>query len=215
MKIKKKNPTDKELLKKIKIKKIIRQHYCYYYIFLNNQKIGEASVPIKYEYSYINIIEIDEKFRRKGLAIFLYNYIEKDLQVKLKPSEDLELNGAKFWENRLKKKNPTDLEFLKKVKIEKEVFNIENKKDKIISILYTVFYENKKIGCAELVKGQNYVDDVFISENFRRKGVTTFLYNYIEKDLKIKLKSSKLLQKDGLKFWDNRNKLEFSKNKNL
>ena len=47
----------------------------------------------------------DEKYRRKGLATYLYDYIERDLRRKLKPSPFLLKDGEKFWENRNKRKN--------------------------------------------------------------------------------------------------------------
>jgi hypothetical protein len=198
------NPTDLEFLKKIKIKKIIRKHYYYYHILLNNKKIGEASVPIEYEYPYVNIIEIDEKFQRKGLATYLYNFIEKDLNVELKPSEYLEFDGESFWKNRLKRKNPTDFEFLKQIVIDKEIFKITDGKDRITSYQYNVYFEGKRIGYAEIVKSQNTVGDIEVLKPYQRKGLTTFLYDYIEKDLKIKLKPSEYLDPDGKKFWESR-----------
>jgi len=38
----------------------------------------------------------DEKYRRKGLATYLYDYIEKDLRRKLKPSPIQLKDGEKF-----------------------------------------------------------------------------------------------------------------------
>ena len=55
--------------------------------------------------NYVDDIQIyDEKNRRKGLATYLYDYIESDLRRKLKPSPIQLSDGEKFWENRNKRK---------------------------------------------------------------------------------------------------------------
>ena len=43
---------------------------------------------------------------RQGIATYLYDYIEKDLDIKLRPSNNLSSDGEEFWKNRLKK-NPS------------------------------------------------------------------------------------------------------------
>lgn len=49
-------------------------------------------------------IKIDPFFVRRGLATYLYDYIEKDNNLILSPSDNLLSDGEKFWENRLQKK---------------------------------------------------------------------------------------------------------------
>ena len=105
---------------------------------------------------------------------------------------------------RVKRKNPTDLNFLKQIIIDKETFKITDGKDKITSYQYNAYLNGKRIGYAEIVKGQNTVDDIEVLKPYQRKGLTTFLYNHIEKDLKIKLKPSEYLDPDGKKFWESR-----------
>jgi hypothetical protein len=104
----------------------------------------------------------------------------------------------------IRKKNPTDLNFLKKVIIDKEVFKITDGEEKIISYQYNVYLNGKRIGYAEIVKGQNIVDDINVLKPYQRKGLSTYLYDYIEYDLKIKLKPSVYLDPDGKKFWESR-----------
>jgi hypothetical protein len=105
-------------------------------------------------------------------------------------------------------KNPTDLNFLKQIIIDKETFKITDGKDKIISYQYNVYFNGKRIGYAEIVKGQNTIDDAEVLKPYQRKGLTTFLYDYIENDLNIELKPSEYLEPDGKKFWENRLKLD-------
>lgn len=105
---------------------------------------------------------------------------------------------------RTKRKNPTDLNFLKQIVIDKEIFKITDGKNKIISYQYNVYLNGKRIGYAEIVKGQNTVDNIEVFKPYQRKGLTTFLYDHIENDLKIKLKPSEYLDPDGKKFWENR-----------
>lgn len=187
--------------------------YSVYYKFDNRNKlIGKAY--IRPGDNFVSIVEINKDYRRQGVNTFLYDYIEKDLGIKLQPVkvgihiDDFVLvqepDGKAFWENRLKRKNPTDLNFLKQLSIDKEIFKITDGKDKITSYQYNVYLDGKRIGYAEIVKGQNTVDDVEILKPYQRKGLTTFLYDYIENDLKIKLKPSEYLDPDGKKFWESR-----------
>ena len=74
-------------------------------------------------------------------------------------------------------------------------------------MVYVVFFRGKKIAYAEIFENANYIEDVQIyDEKYRRKGLATYLYDYIERDLRRKLKPSPFLLKDGEKFWENRNK---------
>lgn len=132
IKKKKVNPIDHELLNNITIKKeqlglhpIDRN--IRYKFYLKNEEIAAADVEI-----YNNIVGdifMSPKFQRKGLGTFIYDYIESDLGIKLKPSEYLSSKGEAFWKNRSRKQllsvlktrsNPTDQNLLKKIQLQKE-----------------------------------------------------------------------------------------------
>ena len=49
-------------------------------------------------------IQIIKSYQRKGLASLLYDYIEKDLKIKLKISNSPSKDAKAFWKARLKKK---------------------------------------------------------------------------------------------------------------
>jgi GNAT superfamily N-acetyltransferase len=212
--VKRKNPTDEEFLKKIKIVRNIKgkdEKYYDYTVYLQSEIIGKAII---FENdNFIQAVAINKEFQRRGISTYLYNYIEKDLNIKLRTSDYVMSDGKAFWENRLKRKNPTDLNFLKKVTIDKEIFKITDGKDRITSYQYNIYLNGKRIGYAEIVKGQNTVDDVQVLKPYQRKGLTTFLYDYIENDLKIKLKPSEYLDPDGKKFWESR--LQSGKSRSL
>lgn len=71
--------------------------------------------------------------------------------------------------------------------------------------VYVVFFRGKKIAYAEIFENANYVDDVQIyDEKYRRKGLATYLYDYIERDLRKKLVPSPIQLLDGEKFWEKR-----------
>lgn len=100
-------------------------------------------------------------------------------------------------------RNPTDEEFLKKIEIDKSV-NFLN--DGIWQIDYYVKYENKLIGFATILSNRNYIREMQVEKKYQRKGIMSYLYDYIEKDRNIKLVPSDNLLKDGRAFWKNRNK---------
>lgn len=194
--IRRKNPTDKELLKQIRIEKDHKygKRFSVYTLYLGDIILTEASYD--HENEYINSVQTVKGYQRKGLANFLYDYIEKDLNIKLKPSKYLLKDGKEFWKNRLK--NPTDLSFLRLIKITKKILECRFDNDVIV---YYIWFRNKKIGYVELIEGSNSVEDIEINEEYRRKGVATYLYNYIEKDLKIKLHPNSIQLEDGEAFW--------------
>lgn len=101
----------------------------------------------------------------------------------------------------IREKNPTDDEFLKRLKIESFGNN-----DKFSNVIVYIAIINNKSLVAEAVYDiiTGHVELVITKESYRRKGVATYMYNYIEKDLGIKLKPSKLLLEDGKLFWKNR-----------
>lgn len=113
----KSNPTDHDLISKLIIKKSFPDYGVMYEVYLGKKRIGFADIDHgKTEISFVNI---NEEYRRKGVSSFLYDYIEKDLGRKLKPSADLLDGGEAFWKNRIKRSNPTDEELLKKIKVKK------------------------------------------------------------------------------------------------
>lgn len=65
---------------------------------LNNKIIGKAE--IKKNKNYISWIEINDKYKRKGLSTYLYSFIENDLGIKLKPSPNQLDDGRAFWKSR-------------------------------------------------------------------------------------------------------------------
>lgn len=101
----------------------------------------------------------------------------------------------------IKKKNPTDLNLLRLIKITKTIidYSWQNK-----LITYYIWFRNKQIGYAEILSNQNHIEDIEIDEEFRRKGIATYIYNYIERDLgKFLIPSSEQLE-DGKQFWKSR-----------
>lgn len=199
--IRRKNPTDEKLLKEIEIRKVNREYDIRYHIYYKNILIGY--VIIDNDNNQVEMIKIEEEFRRRGLATYLYNYIEKDLKIKLEPNDDQLPDGKAFWKNRLK--NPTDLSLLRMIKIVRKeielgVWNPKQKSEEIL-IVYKIYFRDNQIGYVEIIKGTNFIEDVVINEEFRRKGLADYLYNYIEKDLKIKLRPSSIQYEDGKAFW--------------
>lgn len=120
----KRNPRNEKLLKTLKIKKIIpdkltkidypefndfyvdKGDIAYLVEDLNHNNLGFAiyQMPNK----SIRGVSILENYQRQGIASFLYDYIEKDLHIRLRPSSILLSDGEAFWENRMKK-NPIKL----------------------------------------------------------------------------------------------------------
>ena len=204
-----KNPTDKDFLRQIRIEKFDNGVFVRYFIWL--KEICISVFIIYHNNNYITEVEIfEDKYKHKGLATFMYDYIEKDLKIKLVPSKYQTKDGKLFWQHRAtqissktsKINNPTDYSFLRLLKIEKRKLEFSNEN---IMFVYVVFFRGKKIAYAEIFENANYVDDVQIyDEKYRRKGLATYLYDYIEKDLRRKLKPASIQLLDGEKFWENR-----------
>lgn len=197
---KKKNPTNKEVLKGIKIQKIPDGHHIRYKLFHNDNYIGDVWYDI--HRGFVTSVEIDWELQRNGIITYVYDYIEKDQKIKLKPSTQLTDAGKAFWKNRLKKKNPTDLQLLKLITIKKKIIADNLYGDDLIS--YKIYFRNKQIGYAEIFINNNYIEDIEIDEEFRRKGIANFIYSHIENDLKKSLVPSSVQLEDGKKFWKNR-----------
>lgn len=214
-----KNPTDKDFLRQIRIEKFDNGIFLRYEVIYNGEEIA---IFIMYKGTdYISDAEVlYDEYKHKGLATYVYNHIEKDLGIKLKPSKQQSRDGKLFWQHRASKtsskvskiNNPTDYSFLRLLKIEKRILNFSsdstfappNSKDNIM-YKYVVKLRGKTIAYAEIFENANYVEDVQIyDEKYRRKGLATYLYDYIEHDLRRKLKPSPFLLKDGEKFWENR-----------
>lgn len=149
IKRRRKNPNDNDLLNDVEIEKILlyndtRILYIVYKIngFVKDDSLvsSDFAYHIKFVYNidirntsnilavaiyntdqhFVEYIRTNKNYKRKGLASYLYNHIEKDQKVKLKPSNSLEPDGQKFWENRMKrnpikrKRNPTEIYMIHK-----------------------------------------------------------------------------------------------------
>ena len=173
-----------------------------YNLYHNNKLITQAFVITKRK-SKDALIYND--YKSKDVTKLLFDYIEKDLKLNLKPSlNELVGNGKKFWENRLSRKNPTDKEFLQKIKITKNAayFPVTSS----IIIKYHVYYDNKEIGYFKLTEGYNFIDNMRVDEKFQHRGLATFMHDYIEQDLGIKIIPSEDLTDDGEEFYKFRSK---------
>ena len=204
---KKINPTDEELLKKLKIKKeyFPETNEIFYIVLLNNNEIGSA--VYRTNKNVVDSTGIDKEYRRRGVNTWLYDYIEKDQNVKLTPSKTLMREGELFWRNRLKRSNPRDDEFLKKIRIIKRLEK-DLKVENTYYIIYDIYLNTQKyrIGFVVVRRNDDYVLNVDIDEEYRRKGLASFVYDYIEKDLNIKLRPSFNQLDDGVAFWKSRSK---------
>jgi GNAT superfamily N-acetyltransferase len=201
----KKNPTNKEFLKTIFIEKDYGDlhHTAEYFIYRNEDnskrdRFGTIPRAFAIAHAYYNTkdkwiydLAVNPNYQRKGLATHLYDYIEKDQKIKLKPSDYLLEPGKVFWKNRLK--NPRNDELLSKIKIKKRITNN--------GFTYDVLYEDNSIAYVEIAKNKNNIHWIEIAAKYQRKGLATYLYNYIERDLKIKLNPSDCLLAEGKAFW--------------
>jgi ribosomal protein S18 acetylase RimI-like enzyme len=71
--------------------------------------------------------------------------------------------------------------------------------------IYTVHHQGNKIASAKLSGQGDYVTDVDVKPEFRRKGVASKLYDFIEKHSGKKLNPSPMYQTgEGKAFWKNR-----------
>ena len=114
-----KNPTDKDFLRQIRIEKFDNGVFIRYEVIYNGEEI--AVFIIYHGNNYISDAEVlDDTYKRRGLATYVYSYIEKDLKIKLQPSKEQSWYGKKFWQHRVSKtspkafkiNNPTDYHFL-------------------------------------------------------------------------------------------------------
>ena len=206
----KSNPTDHDLISKLTVKKSFPDYGTMYEVYLGKRRIGFADIDHgKTEISFVNI---NEEYRRKGVSSFLYDYIEKDLDRKLKPSEDLLDDGEAFWKARIKKSNPRDEEFLKTIFIKTECKRLYNtieyyiyrNEDSLKRDRFGKLHRDFAIAHAYYDIKDKWIYDLYVNPNYQRKGLASYLYDYIEQDNNIKLRPSDSLDPDGKKFWENR-----------
>jgi hypothetical protein len=211
----KKNPTDKEFLKTIFIEKKpdFKHHTIEYYIFKKNDNLTDfdrkhhsrifsiANAFYDTEDKWVYDLVVKSKYQRKGLATFLYDYIEKDNNVMLKPSNYLLDDGKAFWKNRLK--NPRDDDFLAKVNIVK--YNLKNSP----YTNYVAYLNNREVVSeASFDRENKKVELIRTEDKYKRKGLASLIYDYIEEDQKVKLKPSSVLLSDGKAFWKAHRKIK-------
>lgn len=71
--------------------------------------------------------------------------------------------------------------------------------------IFNVYYEGRKIASFKMSGQGNYISDAEVLAPYRRKGIATKAYDFIEKYLGINLSSSPMHQTpDGIEFWKSR-----------
>lgn len=208
--LKRKNPKDEEFLELVKVKKEPRDGYYRYKVYYRNEWI--AQFEMKKDSNHIWEMEIfEDDYKRRGLGMFIRKYIENDLGIKIVPSKYLTREGKLFYGIK-PRTNPTDKEFLKTIFIEKDYDDVyhtieyyiyrnedNSKRDRFGKLpralsIASAYYDTK----------DKWVYDLATKVPYQRKGLATYLYDYIEKDNKIKLKPSDYLLGPGKAFWKNR-----------
>ena len=202
--LKRKNPKDEEFLELIKVIRKNQPLFYRYEVYFRNELI--AFFDIGKEDNYIQLMNVfEEKYKRRGLAMFMHDYIENDLGIKIVTSKALSKEGKLFYKSRekSKKKNPTNYKLLAEIEIQK----LKITKNDYSSwgdpgqILYRILNKNGKVlGQARYDPKRKVVDDIAIYE-MKRQGLATYLYDYIEADQKIILMPSETLLDDGEAFW--------------
>lgn len=199
-----KNPRDENLLNQIEIRKILSPEYpslITYKAFLNNQPIGSLHYNHKDHSQTVYVADNFNgiNFRRKGVASYLYDYAEKNLGIKLRPSKHLSRDGKPFWEDRLRK-NPRDKDLLKRLKIQKYE-EIPGERFWWYDVYLDKIEPENKIGEFGYKEGTDHIGNVKVWSDFRRKGIANYVYDLIEKDFGIKLKPSTAISHDARSFW--------------
>ena len=202
--LKQKNPKDEEFLELVKVIRKNQPLFYRYEVYFRNESIG--FFDIGKEDNYIQLMNIpDYKYKRRGLATFMHDYIEQDLGIRIVTSDYLSKQGKKFYEARekSKKKNPANYKLLAEIEIQK----LKITKNDYSSwgdpgqILYRILNKNGKVlGQARYDPKRKVVDDIAIYE-MKRQGLATYLYDYIECDQKIILMPSETLLDGGKAFW--------------
>lgn len=226
---KKKNPIDQKFLDQLTIDKDFIDYkggtgappgkVITYTVKYKNEEIAHAFYRMPQSTDYFRghyIIEVDvyeDEHKHKGIATWLYNYIENDLNIKLEPSKwGRTPDGIQFWNNRFKrlKKNPTNQELLNRLRI-KEI-------DSYRSLTYLVYLDYiptiresriiKPIGELIYSKLNSTVIYNWVDEKYQHNGIATYLHDLIEKQFDIKLNPSNNLLPEGKLFWKNRLKIK-------
>lgn len=102
IRIRKPNPKNLSLIEQLIVKKIIDEDgWVTYSVWLNNNIIGNLTINKNFKVMGVNI---KDNYQRQGIATYLYDYVENDLNIKLKQSDTYLSPKAKlFWKNRNKK----------------------------------------------------------------------------------------------------------------
>ncbi len=200
--IKRKNPTDHDLISKLEVKKDFPPYGVKYEVYLGKRRIAFADID--HGSTEISFVQVSEGYKLRGVATFLYDYIEEDLGRKLKPSEAFIEDGEAFWKARLKRSNPKNKKLLNELKIERK---LKHRQPPVLNEVYAynIYHNNKQIGYVWVNKTNSLINKVeILDSDYMRQGIATYLYDYIEKDLDIKLRPSNNLSSDGAEFWKNR-----------
>ncbi len=103
----KSNPTDHDLISKLEVKKDFPPYGVKYEVYLGKRRIAFADID--HGSTEISLVQVNEGYKLRGVATFLYDHIEKDLGRKLKPSEALIEDGEAFWKARNRRRsNPNN-----------------------------------------------------------------------------------------------------------
>lgn len=77
--------------------------------------------------------------------------------------------------------------------------------DALSFLHYHVMLGTRKIAYAEIKPGTQYISSVLVSGPFRRRGIASALYDYIEQQQHVRLRPSPCMLPDGMAFWVHRN----------
>lgn len=210
MKIKRKirsrtNPRDEDLLKQFKLTKFEEPKIIVYEAYLDNDRVGYA-VYSKDE-KIIDLIKVSSEYWRRGIADQLCDYVNEDQNKKVKLGKCVTKEGMAFKKAR-KMKNPRDENFLRYIYVKKQLFDHDY-------IKYIVRYQGNNIAYADYDLFNKEIKYIQVDSEFRKRGVGSYLVDYIEEDQKIKLRPSDNLTQNGRLFWEKRIKNPIKKPSNL
>lgn len=195
----KKNPRDESFLKRL----IITKEYdvpgypgIWYTAYLDEEDEENLVGELYYSEGREDITDvfIKEEYRKMGVAGYLYDLIEKDYRIKLKPSRKISKEAQYFWKNRLKK-NPKNQSLLNRITLPYD------KKGNIY--YYDIMLDDINIGTVRYDSLRNE-QDIIIDEPYQKQGIGTLVYDTIEKQFGVKLKPSNSLSYGGIEFWKKR-----------
>jgi hypothetical protein len=102
----------------------------------------------------------------------------------------------------------------KKIKIKGEEYEFGRLNFKGEENVFIIEKNGSEIGRATLSKNGNYLENIRINEEYRRKGLASKMYNYIESQSNIKLEPSPIKQSEAAKkIWEKRRQVELPKEK--